>query len=80
MPVFILHQANEFMLDSLQKKLNIPSEKMHRSYQKFGNTVSSTIPIGLKIETDNLKGKGNNCALLMGFGVGLSWGGVVVRF
>ena len=48
--VVIFHQANKFMLDSLQSKLKIPEAKMHRSYKEYGNTVSSTIPIGLKIE------------------------------
>jgi len=78
--IFILHQANKFMLDSLQKKLDIPDEKMHRSYQNFGNTVSSTIPIGLKIEMENMQSKEIKCAMLLGFGVGLSWAGLVVRF
>ena len=44
--VVIFHQANKFILDTLQRKLKIPEEKLHRSYQEFGNTVSSTIPIG----------------------------------
>ena len=79
--VVIFHQANQFMLDSLQKKLQIPESKMHRSYEDFGNTVSSTIPIGLKQEflkkDNNVKGRK---ALLLGFGVGLSWAGNIVKF
>ena len=31
--VVIFHQANKFILDTLQKKLKIPEEKMHRSYE-----------------------------------------------
>ena len=80
--VFILHQANKFMLDHLKNKLNIPESKMHRSYQKYGNTVSSTIPIGLSLEksNDNFNKNKTKTALLLGFGVGLSWAGAVVRF
>ena len=77
--VVIFHQANKFILDSLQKKLKIPEEKMHRSYAEFGNTVSSTIPIGLKKEIGE-KNKGSRIALLLGFGVGLSWAGNIVRY
>jgi len=79
--VVIFHQANKFILDSLQKKLKIPEEKMHRSYQEFGNTVSSTIPIGLKKEIVKNKNKrGSRTALLLGFGVGLSWAGNIVKY
>lgn len=79
--VVVFHQANKLILDSIQKKLKIPEDKMHRSYGEFGNTVSSTIPIGLKQEF--MKGgdnPGNRTALLLGFGVGLSWAGNIVKF
>lgn len=73
----VFHQANKFMLDSLQKKLKIPDNKMHRSYEDFGNTVSSTIPIGLKIEME--KGfRSPKKVLILGFGVGLSWAGTII--
>jgi 3-oxoacyl-[acyl-carrier-protein] synthase III len=79
--VVIFHQANKFMLDGLQRKLKIPEEKIHRSYQKFGNTVSSTIPIGLKMEMlKNNNSSTKKVALLLGFGVGLSWAGTIVTF
>ena len=76
----IFHQANKFILDSMQRKLKIPDEKMHRSYENYGNTVSSTIPIGIKIEQD-LKDKNHlKTAIILGFGVGLSWAGTIIRF
>ena len=79
--VVVLHQANKLILDSIQKKLKIPEEKMHRSYGEFGNTVSSTIPIGLKQEFLKRKNNsGQRTALLLGFGVGLSWAGNIVTF
>ena len=78
--VVVFHQANKFMLDSLQRKLKIPDEKMHRSYMEYGNTVSSTIPIGLKIEMQNNNLEKGKTALILGFGVGLSWAGNIIRF
>tara|TARA_Y100001980_G_C14556036_1_gene346163 strand:+ start:6656 stop:7672 length:1017 start_codon:yes stop_codon:yes gene_type:complete len=79
--IFILHQANKFMLDSLKNKLKIPELKMHRSYQNYGNTVSSTIPIGLSIEKSKHSFNNNQTktAMLLGFGVGLSWAGTIVK-
>lgn len=79
--IVVLHQANKLIIDSIQKKLKIPEEKMHRSYGEFGNTVSSTIPIGLKQELmKSGKNTGSRTALLLGFGVGLSWAGNIVKF
>jgi len=74
----IFHQANKFVLNNLQKKINIPNEKIHRSYESIGNTVSSTIPIGLAKEKE--KRKSVSTYLLLGFGVGLSWAGSIVRY
>lgn len=65
------------MLDFLRKKLKIEGDKFYCCLEKFGNTVSSTIPIALKeAQMANLL-KGN--VLLAGFGVGYSWGGTVIR-
>tara|TARA_B100000902_G_scaffold399839_1_gene472921 strand:+ start:2124 stop:3137 length:1014 start_codon:yes stop_codon:yes gene_type:complete len=78
--MFIFHQANKFILDSLQNKLDIPPEKMHRSYKYIGNTVSSTIPIGIHFEMKRNNQHKNTTALLLGFGVGLSWAGTIVNY
>ncbi|TDP00914.1 ketoacyl-ACP synthase III [Flavobacterium sp. 245] len=73
---FIFHQANTFMLDYLRKKINIAKENFLVDMESYGNTVSSTIPIALKnrmeLTTDDKK------ILLAGFGVGYSWGALVI--
>jgi 3-oxoacyl-[acyl-carrier-protein] synthase-3 len=75
--LFIFHQANKYMLNFLRKKNKIAEEKFYYCLENFGNTVSSTIPIALKeAQKENLL-KGN--ILLAGFGVGYSWGGVVLK-
>jgi 3-oxoacyl-[acyl-carrier-protein] synthase-3 len=76
----IFHQANKFILDAMQRKLKIPDEKMHRSYMEYGNTVCSTIPIGIKIEQDLKSESEKKIALILGFGVGLSWAGTIIKF
>lgn len=45
-----------------------------------GNTVSSTVLIGLKDCIDSQTVKAGDLVLITGFGVGLSWGGTVLRF
>jgi 3-oxoacyl-[acyl-carrier-protein] synthase-3 len=71
----VLHQANKFMLDALQKKLLVPDEKFPRFYESVGNTVSSTIPFVLAdlVHKNDLR-RGMRL-LMIGFGVGLSWAG-----
>lgn len=69
---FIFHQANKFIIQSLQAKLSIPDKKIIIEMNNTGNTVSSTIPIALKkIENKVYK---NEKILIAGFGGGLSWG------
>lgn len=76
--LYIFHQANKFILDFLRKKINIPKDNFFTHIENCGNTVSSTIPIAL-YEAIALKlCKGN--VLLAGFGVGYSWGGVLLNF
>lgn len=74
----VLHQANKFMLDALQRKLKLPAEKVPRHYEAVGNTVSSTIPFAL----ENLSKTGQTAPgtqmMLIGFGVGLSWAGASI--
>ena len=76
--LFVFHQANKHMMNYLRKKIKIEEEKFYYCLERFGNTVSSTIPIALSEAKKENKLNGN--VLLAGFGVGYSWGGVIVRF
>jgi 3-oxoacyl-[acyl-carrier-protein] synthase III len=77
---FIFHQANKYMLEHLRKKINIPSEKFLIDMENYGNTVSNTIPIvwsnKLKKGNDFFK---NKIIMLVGFGVGYSWGATIIK-
>jgi 3-oxoacyl-[acyl-carrier-protein] synthase-3 len=71
----VLHQANRFMLDALQKKMALADAKLPRNFEMIGNTVSSTIPFVLaKLMEDGLMAPGTRI-MMIGFGVGLSWAG-----
>ncbi len=72
---FIFHQANTFMLNFLRKRIGIPENKFKIEMENTGNTVSSSIPLVLK---NNLKGK-DKTIMLVGFGVGYSWGAVCLH-
>ncbi|MFV0530327.1 MAG: 3-oxoacyl-ACP synthase III family protein [Flavobacteriales bacterium] len=77
---FIFHQANQYMLNHLRKKLKITKDKFPIRMDFCGNTVSSTIPIVMKELEDETLIKKNDIALLAGFGVGYSWAGTIIKF
>ena len=78
--LFIFHQASKMTLDSLIKSLKLPQEKVFTNLSNVGNTVSASIPIAMKDAIDCKKLKRGDMVLLCGFGVGLSWGTVVLKF
>lgn len=78
--LFLFHQANEYMLNFLRKKIRIPEDKFYINIRKTGNTVSSTIPIGLKEALISGSIQQNHKILIAGFGVGFSWAGCILNF
>jgi 3-oxoacyl-[acyl-carrier-protein] synthase III len=74
----IFHQANKFILEYLRKKIKVDPSKFYINMLDTGNTVSATIPIALKVCLETGKIKSGDKVLLVGFGVGYSWGATVV--
>ncbi len=74
---FIFHQANAFMLNFMRKSLKIAQEDFYVDLKDGGNTVSCTIPIALKEYSRKINSPEN--IMLVGFGVGLSWSGGMVK-
>ena len=75
--MFVLHQANRYMLDFLRNKMDIPEDKFYIFMENVGNTVSNSIPLCLVEARKDNRLKGN--VLLCGFGVGYSWGAVILK-
>ena len=77
---YVFHQANKFMLNTIRKVCVLPKDKFYVNLATTGNTVSSTVLIGLKdcIVNETIKKGGN--VMVAGFGVGLSWGGTILKF
>jgi 3-oxoacyl-[acyl-carrier-protein] synthase-3 len=76
---FIFHQANKYMLNEIQKRLNISDSQMVIDLENYGNTVSSTIPIAYKNILMQKTLRKNDLIIFCGFGVGLSWGTILYR-
>lgn len=76
--LFVFHQANRYMLEHLRKGLQIPGDRFYVAMQHCGNTVSSTIPIALKQAQDDGRLAPGARVMLVGFGVGYSWGATAI--
>lgn len=77
---FLLHQANDRMLDKMSKKLGVSREKIPANMMEYGNTSAASIPILLSecVENHRIKMDGSQKILFTGFGGGLTWGTLLV--
>jgi len=78
--LFVFHQASKIVIDNLKRLLKLSNEKVFENYQLVGNTVSSSIPIALSQAKSAKKIKKGSIVMLVGFGVGLSWGATIIRY
>ncbi len=78
--LFVLHQANRFMLEAIRKRMGVPSERFCVELEGCGNTVSATIPIALQRSIEKGRIPSQSRVALVGFGVGLSLAGALIRF
>ena len=77
--MFVFHQASKVVLDRVRRKLDINEAKMFRNYHDMGNTVSATIPVAMKQAQSAGILAPDMTVLIMGFGVGYSLAGCIVR-
>ncbi|MFK7872210.1 MAG: 3-oxoacyl-ACP synthase III family protein [Oligoflexales bacterium] len=78
--IFLFHQANIRIIDTIGEQLKLPKEKVFNSLQTCGNTTAATIPIGL--DRARLEGKIPKNALIAmtAFGSGYTWGSSLIRW
>lgn len=77
---YVFHQANKFMLNTIRKVCVLPKDKFYVNLSETGNTVSSTVMIGLKQCLESGSITSGMKVMVAGFGVGLSWGGTILKF
>lgn len=78
--LFVLHQANLRIIESVAKRLHQPMEKFPTNLEECGNISAASVPILL----DNINKHGMICEgkkiVLAGFGAGLTWGATVLTW
>jgi 3-oxoacyl-[acyl-carrier-protein] synthase III len=76
----IPHQANVRIIDFISKRLGIGKDKFLMNLDRYGNTAAASVGIVLDENMRNGVIKQGDLVLMMGFGGGLSWGGMLIRF
>jgi 3-oxoacyl-[acyl-carrier-protein] synthase-3 len=79
---FIPHQANIRIIEAASRRMGVEMEKVIVNIDKYGNTVSASIPLVLyeaMIEKDNGPRKGDYL-VLSAFGAGFTWGSALLRW
>lgn len=76
----LLHQANTRIMDHAASVLGIPSEKVIKNIDEYGNTSAGSIPLALAEAVRAGKVKKGDVIAIAGFGAGLSWGAAIIRW
>lgn len=78
--MLIPHQANLRIAQFIQRKFQLPNEKVFNNIQKYGNTTAASIPIALSEAWEEGKIKKGDIVVLAAFGSGFTWGSVIMRW
>ncbi|MBU5267503.1 beta-ketoacyl-ACP synthase III [Virgibacillus proomii] len=76
----IPHQANIRIMEAARQRLGISNDKMAKTIKKYGNNSAASIPIALSESVRDGKIKDNDLIVLVGFGGGLTWGALAIRW
>lgn len=77
---FIPHQANVRIIETAAKKLGAPMDKFIVTLDHFGNTSSASIPIAFNEAVEKGLVKRGQKLALIGFGAGLTYGGIILEY
>ncbi len=76
----IPHQANMRIIEAAAKRLKLPMDKFYVNLQKYGNTSAASVGLALGEAVQEGKIKKGDLLALTGFGAGLTYGSVVIKW
>lgn len=74
------HQANQRIIDTAARLLNLPKDRFIVNLDRYGNTSTASIPIAICEAVEEGRIRPNDNLVLVGFGAGLTWGASVVQW
>ncbi|MFD4192689.1 beta-ketoacyl-ACP synthase 3 [Amycolatopsis thermoflava] len=78
--VFIGHQANQRILDSVAEHLGLPPGRQQGNLRELGNTAAASVPLAVADAALRGAARPGDRTLLAAFGAGFTWGSVALRF
>lgn len=76
----VMHQANRRILEAIARRTGIAWSRFHLTIDRWGNTSSASIPLGLDDAVQAGRITGGQTVLMGALGAGATWGAMVVRF
>jgi 3-oxoacyl-[acyl-carrier-protein] synthase-3 len=78
--LIIPHQANKRIIESAAERLGLSMEKFYVNIDRRANTSAASIPIAMVDARNEGRLKNGDIVVLAGFGAGLTWGSVAMKF
>ena len=77
---YVLHQANERIIEAAAKRLKEPMDKVPMSISRYGNTSTASIPLLLNEMVEHGMLEPGDKIVMSGFGAGMTWGAVLLEW
>jgi 3-oxoacyl-[acyl-carrier-protein] synthase-3 len=78
--LIIPHQANQRIIDSAARSLEIPLERFVTNIDRYGNTSTASIPIAMIEAIEQGRLNPGDRLVVVGFGAGLTWGAALIEW
>ncbi|MDA8335736.1 MAG: ketoacyl-ACP synthase III [Peptococcaceae bacterium] len=78
--LFVPHQANLRIIENSARRLGIGMDRVMVNVDRYGNSSAATIPVALAEAEEQGRLKQGDLVLLVGFGAGLTYAGMVIRW
>ena len=74
----VCHQANQRIIDASIRRLGVPAEKFYKNLDRFANTSAASVPLAIAELKESGKLVSGQRVIMVGFGGGLTWAGVMM--
>ena len=78
--LFIPHQANIRIINSVAEKMGLTQDQVVINIEKYGNTTAATIPLAMSEAYQEKRMNKGDWILLASFGAGFTWGSILLKW
>lgn len=78
--LLIMHQANLRINEAVQKRLELPDDRVFNNIQRYGNTTAATLPLAFHEARDERELSPGDLVCFVALGSGLTWGAALYRY